>query len=347
MSLGLLAGGVLAGSCGQAQKTVAADVWAVVDDHEIRKDEVEKMYRTVTPATATPSDDEMMTVKLGIVDELITQEVLLARGKVLKIEIPDADVNKAFEERKQNLTDEAFQAQLKQRNLNPDDMKQSLRRELTANKVLDQEVVSTIVIGEKEISDFYTQHRAEFNVAEPQYRIAQIVITPIREQQIGNRLNDDATTQAEADAKAQLLMAKLKAGAEFSAIAMDYSEDAQSAANGGDLGFIPASRLGQAPAQLRDAVLKSQPGGVTLVSNGGAHNLVLLVAKEAAGQRELSNPAVRTGISTTLKQRRENLLRAAYITKMRNGAKIMNYLARQIIDARPITTPAPVLPGKK
>jgi len=48
------------------------------------------------------------------------------------------------------------------------------------------------------------------------------------------------------------------------------------------------------------------------VSNGGAHNLVLLVAKEAAGQRELSNPAVRTGISTTLKQRRENLLRAAY-----------------------------------
>jgi hypothetical protein len=44
---------------------------------------------------------------------------------------------------------------------------------------------------------FYAANKAQFNVAEPQYRIAQIVVTPRKEPQIRNRKNVmDATTDA-------------------------------------------------------------------------------------------------------------------------------------------------------
>jgi hypothetical protein len=91
--------------------------------------------------------------------------------------------------------------------------------------------------------------------------------------------------------------------------------------------------LNQAPPVLRDAVLKSAPGSVKLVSDGGAHSLVLLVAKEEAGQRDLTMPGVKDGIMTNMRNQRTALLRTAYLTAARADAQVTNYLARQIVAA--------------
>ena len=122
-------------------------------------------------------------------------------------------------------------------------MKQSLRDELITDRVMEREVKSKISVSDQEVSDFYNKNRAQFNVPETQYRVAQIVITPMRDAQIRNRLKDDAITPEEAARKAQMLMGRLKGGTAFSALAMDYSEDPQSAPQGGDLGFISESQL--------------------------------------------------------------------------------------------------------
>jgi peptidyl-prolyl cis-trans isomerase SurA len=339
-------------ACSRAPKTVGADVWAVVDDHEIRQADVEKAYRRVAPQPNQVSTiDEELTTKLGLVDELITQEVLLAKARSLKIDVTDAEVETAFSDRRRNMTDDAFQRELQGRGLSADDMKQALRRELTTDRLLEREVSSKIAITDQEISDFYNKNRAQFNVAETQYRIAQIVVTPMRDAQNRNRLHDDATTPEQAQQKVTLLMGRLKSGTPFSALAMDYSEDPQTAPQGGDLGYIPASALAQVPQQLRDTVLKTEPGNVSVVSAGGAHTLVLLVAREQAGQRELTTPSVRDGINSTLRERKEQLQRAAFVTVSRNNAKIVNYLARMIAEGhfKPAAPPpqlAPKGPGK-
>ena len=64
-------------------------------------------------------------------------------------------------------------------------------------------------------------------------------------------------------------------------------------------------------------MLKESPGTVNVVSVGGAHTIVLVVAHEAAGQRDLSMPGVRESITETLRARKEQLLRAAYLTAVR------------------------------
>jgi len=59
-------------------------------------------------------------------------------------------------------------------------------------------VVAKISITDQDVTDFYNANKAQFNVAEPQYHIAQILVTPRKEQQLRNRKNDDATNEAEA-----------------------------------------------------------------------------------------------------------------------------------------------------
>jgi hypothetical protein len=94
------------------------------------------------------------------------------------------------------------------------------------------------------------------------------------------------------------------------------------------------SKLQSAPPRLRDAVLKVPVGTVSLASEGGNHTIVAVVAYEAAGQRDLSNAAVKESITNTLKARKEQLMRAAYLTSARSDANVTNYIARRLVEAQ-------------
>jgi peptidyl-prolyl cis-trans isomerase SurA len=211
-------------------------------------------------------------------------------------------------------------------------------------KVLEHEIGSKIVVSDREVSDYFDANRAQFNVAEESYHIAQIVITPVRDAQISNSTGDDATTPQAAVAKVKMLMERLKAGGSFRDLASGYSEDPESAPRGGDMGFLPVSRLQQAPPALRDAVLNKQPGSVNVATAGGAYTLVLVVAHEQAGQRDLSTPGMKERITETLRGRREQMLRLAYLTAARADAKVENYLAKRLVEAKgtvPSLLPSP------
>ena len=338
----------LAGACRSTPATPAAssDAYAMVDGREIKRDDVEKTYRRTVQDNAAQSEEEIATAKLGILNELIVQDLLLAKAKALNIVVADTDIDKAFEEGKKNITPEAFEKSLAARNLTSADMREALRRDMIAQKVVEQEVTKKVVVTDQEVTDFFNANKAQFNRPEDAYHIAQIAVTPVADEQIGNRTGDDARTPQEAAAKAQMLMERLKAGVAFGDLAADFSEDPQSAPRGGDLGFIPLSRLQQAPPALRDAVLKSEPGSVRVVSNNGAHTIVLFVAKDTAGQKDPSMPAVKDAITGALRGRREQLLRAAYLTAVRNDAVVNNILSRRLVELQGKALPATPAPAK-
>lgn len=332
----------LAGACRSTPATPAAspDAWATVDGREIKRDDVEKTYRRTAQDNAAQSEEEMATAKLGILNELIVQDLLLAKAKALNIVVADTDIDKAFEEGKKNITPEAFEKSLAARNLTSADMREALRRDMIAQKVVEQEVIKKVVVTDQEVTDFFNANKAQFNRPEDAYHIAQIAVTPVADEEIGNRTGDDARTPQEAAAKTQMLMERLKSGVAFGDLAADFSEDPQSAPRGGDLGFIPISRLQQAPPALRDAVLKSEPGSVRVVSNQGAHTIVLFVAKDTAGQKDPSMPAVKEAITGALRGRREQLLRAAYLTTLRNDADVNNIFSKKLVELNGKALPA-------
>ena len=70
-----------------------------------------------------------------------------------------------------------------------------------------------VTIGDPDVTQFFDANRAQFNLAEEAYHIAQIVITPQRDPQVANTTGDDAATPQEAVAKARTIMERLKGGA--------------------------------------------------------------------------------------------------------------------------------------
>jgi parvulin-like peptidyl-prolyl isomerase len=326
-----------------AASAVTADTWAVVDGRNISRQEVEMAYRRAQNAAQPLSDEEALTAKLNLLDELIVQDILLAKAKQLKLEIGQTDLDNAVASTRKNVPDDAFQQELQRRGLTPADLREGLRREMLAQKVIAQEVTAKIVVADREVADFFAANRAQFNVPEESYRLAQIVVTPVRDAQVTNRNGDDATTPQEALAKTQMLMERLKAGASFQETAAAFSEDPATAPRGGDLGFVPISRLKQAPPSLRNAVLNKEPGSISVVSENGGYTILLVVAHEMAGQRDPSMPAIREQITQALRGRKEQLLRTAYLAAARNDAKVVNYLARRLVESqgKPPSLPVP------
>ncbi len=341
----ILASTTIAGACQStpavplAPPPVSQDVWAVVDGREIRREEIDKAYRRTVQANPAISEDETTTAKLNLLDQVIAQDIMLARAKELQIVLPDPELDAAFNAGKKNIPDDAFNKELSARNLTAADMREALRRDLIAQKVMERDVTSKVTITDKDINDFFQANKAQFNLTEEAFHIAQIVVTPIRDAGLNNRTGDDATTVQAATAKVQMLMERLKAGAPFNELAMDFSEEPESAPQGGDVGLVSVSALRQAPPQLRDTVMKLQPGSVSVVSMEGGHTIVALVAKQAAGQRDPSMPGVRDGISAQLRGRREQLLRTAYLETVRNKATVVNHAARRIVESHGLLSP--------
>ena len=307
----------------------------MVNGNEIKRDAVEKYYRTrVNPEGQEPSREEALSLKLNVLDELINNEILLERAKKLNLEASDGEVEDKFTELKSPFTEDEFQRQLKERGVSVDDIKRDLRRQLSIQKLLNREVVAKISITDQDVSDFYNANKAQFNVAEPQYRISQILVTPRKEPQIRNRKNDDATNDAEAQRKVKMLMDRLNSGADFAQLAMDYSEDMNSSATGGDLGYVPESALNQSDPLLKKTVLAMKPGQVSspLALKDG-YRILKLISRETAGQRNFSDPQVQQTIRDTLRNRKEQLLRAAYLAVARDGATVRNYLAEQVMES--------------
>jgi peptidyl-prolyl cis-trans isomerase SurA len=320
------------------QERHAPDVWAVVNGTEIKRDEVEKYYRTrINPEAQETSPEEVLSGKLNVVEQLINNEILLERAKKLNLEASDGEVEDKFTELKSGYTEDEFQRKLKDGGMTVDDLKKDLRRQLSIQKLLNREVASKVTITDQDVTDFYNTNRNQFNVAEAQYRISQIVITPRKDQMVRNRKNDDATNEAEAERKAKMLQDKLNSGADFAQLAMDYSEDPNTAATGGDLGYIPESSLNppQTDPVLKRVVMSLKPGQVSppVQLKDSSIRILKLVAHEAAGQRGINDPQVQQMIRDTLRNRKEQLLRNAYLAVARDEAHVTNYLAIQVIES--------------
>lgn len=359
-SAALLLSALTAFGCKRGDVAPTADVWAIVNGDQIHRAEAEKYYKSrLNPQAPTPSQEEALSLTLNVLDELINNDILIQRARKLGMEATDGEVEDKFTEFKTPYTEDEFQRQLKDRGVTTNDLKDDLRRQITVQKLLNREVVGKISITDQDITDFYNQNRAQFNVAEAQYRIAQILVTPHKDPQLHNRKNDDATTDVEARRKSAALLQQLATGADFTQLAMDYSEDPATASSGGDLGYVPESSLNQSDPALKRTVVSLKVGQVSpIISLKDGYHILKLMARESPGQRQISDPQVQQSIRDTLRNRKEQLLRAAYMAEARDGAKVTNYLAQQVIESNgklpeipkfgsasgvpsPATTPAP------
>ena len=321
-------------------RTHGADVVATVNGHAILRADMDRMYAAQLGQAQDQqqSPEEADSLRLNVVRELIDEEIVEQRAAKMNLTATSEEVDAKLAEMNAPYTEEQFTEQMKASNRTLDDVKHDLRRSLTIEKLLNKEINSKVTVSDADITNYYNQHKAEFNLIETQYHLAAIRVTSVPSPQPGNLQGSKATTDAEAKKKIEALKNRLDSGEDFGTIAMNFSEDPSTASSGGDMGFVPESQLRGDPT-VGAAILKLKPGQMTEIfplidsqsKKAVGYTIYKLLELEPAGQREISDPVVQQHIRQLLHDGRSQLLKNAYFEFLRDQAKVENFFAEEIL----------------
>ena len=313
------------------------DVVATVNGHPIDQATLERYYHSnIGNNPQQPSPIQSQIAHLEILRQLIDNEIHQQRAAKLNLVATDEEVDAKLAEIKAPYTQEEFNRQLKAKNMTLDDLKRQIREGLTSEKLMNKEINSKINITDGDISEYYNANKSLFNLVEPEYHLAEIVVSAVPTQQPGNMQAARGNTDAEARKKIEALHTRLESGDDFGALASQFSEQSSTASSGGDMGRLTESQLRQDNAVFA-AISKLRAGQITEVvplydqshkANGYA--IYKLLDKEAAGQYELNDPRVQQTIRGQLRDSRSQLLRNAYDEMLRDQAHVENYYAEGI-----------------
>jgi peptidyl-prolyl cis-trans isomerase SurA len=325
--------------CRQAQQS---GVVATVNGHPILRTDLDKLYNAQlanNPQQQSPSTDQADALRLNILHQLIIEEEVEQRAQKLGLTATDAEVDAKLSELKAPYTEDQFRQKLQQSGQTIDGLRHTLRKSLTFDKLLNKEINSRITVTDTDVASYYNQHKAEFNLIEPQYHLAGIQVSAQGAQQVNNLQNNKAIGEDDARKKIQALKNRIDAGEDFGTLAMQFSENPNTAPNGGDMGFVYETQMKQATDPVTYAAIsKLKPGQTTdimPVPDPQTHKLAgyviyKLLSKEQAGQRDLNDPRVQQAIRTQLKDSRSQLLKNAYFEILRDEATVRNFYAEEV-----------------
>ena len=323
---------LLSGCQGRPDPAIAAEV----NGYKITFAELERYLRAQVPDVTDPaSEDQAQMLRLTVLRELIDRHVILQRAEKLGLMAVDSEVQAKLDGQRAPFNDpDDFEKKLEERGLTLAEYQAELRRTITIDKLFNKEITSKMSVSQAEIRKYYDENKPSFHLPEQQIHLAQILVTATPEVPVPNYKNDDARDEETAQAKIEMLRQRLQNGEAFDIVAGNYSEDPVSTSNGGDLGFIPQSALEKTEIALRRVVASLSPGEISpIIRSGSEFRIIKLISREPAGQREFSDPRVQQTIRETLLNRKDQLLRTAYMESIRNEADIANYLARRVVES--------------
>jgi len=317
------------------------DAMAKVNSYKIQRSELDKAYnKQVAGSPVKPTPEQEQALRLQLLQQIISVQLYLQKAEKLGIVATDEEVDTKLNQAKAPYTKEEFAKKLHDEGFTEDDLKQDIRRNLVIDKLLNKEIASKVTISDADIQSYYNDHKAQFNVIEPQYYLAHIYVSSLPNAPAG-AIPDKAQNDAQARQKIQMIYHRLESGDDFATLASRYSEDLDTARSGGELGPTPESQLKNTDPATRDAVAKLKPGQfseVIQIVNPATqkvlgYRIVKLLGKEPAGQRTLTDPTVQQAIRNQLRNQREQFLRAAYDEELRDSAEIHNYFIEQILKS--------------
>jgi peptidyl-prolyl cis-trans isomerase SurA len=292
--------------------TVVEDVVVHVNDLIITRSDVERAELALAQenqqsgATAAEAAERQK----NLLRDMIDKQLLLSRGKELGINA-DAEVVRRLDEiRKQNKLDtmEDLEKAARQQGVSFEDFRAGIRDNVITQMVVRDEVGRRLQLSPSQEQAYYDAHKQEFTQPE-QIKLSEILIpTPADA--------DDAAI-AQAQAKAESIEAKLKAGENFEDLAKANS-GGPTATQGGDLGMYKRGALAKV---LEDQTFNLKLGEWTAPIRTRQGFVILKVTNHvAAGVAPLKDveQQVQEGMYAEAMQ---PALRA-YLTKLREDAYI-------------------------
>lgn len=215
-------------------------------------------------------------------ERMIIERTQIQYAREVDIKIDDLAIDEAEQAvARQNQVDlNELHRRMSADGISPKQFRTSLREQILLSRVREREVGQRVRVSELDIDQYLMEQQRKATGALAEVNIAQILLALPE----GASAEQVATVQAQANQ----IMARVRAGEDFSALARTMSK-AQDADTGGVLGMRPIARY---PQLFIDAVRTLEPGAMTTVRSGAGLHVLRLIDKHAAG-------AVATSIEQT------------------------------------------------
>lgn len=228
--------------------------------------------RIIRASELSTEQEQEVLANLGVstMNDIFQELLLLSRADQLNLNIDELEIREAIEEQKQAFgitTDEEFKQALAASNMNIDDMRANLERDLLIRRVIGEEIRSRVSVSEEDLRRYYQTHSDQFQ-EEERLHLREVVLLG------SSGLKADELMLLATEIRQQLIN-----GGTLEEVAAPYVEQGMSS-SAVDLGWVT---LGDLDRDLEEAVWSLESGGVSeaIPGRGGLHILQVAERQEA------------------------------------------------------------------
>jgi peptidyl-prolyl cis-trans isomerase SurA len=298
-----------------APSKVVDRVAAVVDNEVVTLSEVEERAASEFERTEhlepgkTRADAEREALRRSL-DQIIAEKLLASQAQALQLQATDAQVDAAIADIKERnrFDDDALDRALAGQGLDRARFRQQVRRELETYQVLQYKVRGRVKISEEDLRNYHQTHPQEFE-GDEEVKVRHIFL-PVPE-------GSGPAEEAKVRAQGERVLARLRAGEEFSKVAREVSKG-PSASEGGDLGWL---RRGTIQKTLEDAAFALKDGAVSpLLRAGPGFHVVKVEEHRRAGGKGFEE--AKEDIRNRLFEEQVGTYRQQYLDELRRDAHV-------------------------
>ena len=258
----------------QGKSQLVNSIVVVVNDEVITRQELDERMREVEARLkkgGTPLPDRAALQK-QLLERMITDRAQMQLAKENGMRVDDVMLDRTMlrlaEQNKMSLPE--FRNQIEREGTSYAKFREEIRDDILMQRIREREVDSKIQVSETEI-DNYLAAEANNKNAKQELNLAHILIS-IPEKASAEQI-------AARRARAEEVLQKLRAGADFAKTAVTYS-DSSEAMKGGDIGWREQDRL---PQLFVDAISKVKVGEFSdIVRSPNGFHIVKINGKRAA-----------------------------------------------------------------
>jgi peptidyl-prolyl cis-trans isomerase SurA len=291
----LLGGGTRPSFRADDNKPRSADfIVAVVNSEPITNNEVRsRMVRfeqqLTQQGTALPPRDELAR---QVLERLISEKAQLQLARESGIRADDALVDQAEQNvaRNNQIPVDELRRRLRADGVDPAQFREELRGQILLQRLRDRELEARVKVTELDIDQFLREQQGHGDLATLELNLAHLLVAVPE--------NASAAQVQAAQAKAQQLLQRARAGEDFTKLVRENSDAAGAAGNGGVIGLRSADRY---PPLFVEATRELRPGGISdVVRSAAGFHIVKVLEKRQGGV---------PGVSVTQSHARHILLR--------------------------------------
>lgn len=266
-------------SSSSLKSQIVDGIAAIVGDEIILKSEVDQFAQTqALRMRIDPSrnPNRYQSIWRKTLETMIDQKILLDRAELDSIEVSEKEVEQALNQQIDGIIERVGSREKAEEILGYpiSKLRRNYREEIRKQRLVEkiqQQKFNDITVGRREVEEFFSQYADSLPEINPGVKISHILI------EIKAGSNADSLALNKIDS----ILTTIKSGEDFSELASLYSDDTNSALNGGELGFM---KRGTLVPEFEEAAYSLSPGDISeIVRTEFGYHIIKLI--ERRGER--------------------------------------------------------------